>query len=106
MAQRGSAGIPLNHAVCRPGEVAEWSNAPDSKSGIELAASRAVDAFRRNPVGNLRRLAPPRRLTYNGPMLEKIVHWLIFLAIVCFVVASVYQLVTTGSLQEACCAID
>jgi len=39
-------------------------------------------------------------------MLEKIVHWLIFAAVACFLLAALYQLITTGSVSATCCAIE
>ncbi len=39
-------------------------------------------------------------------MFEKIVHWLIFISIVSFILAAAYQLITTGSISDVCCAIE
>lgn len=38
-------------------------------------------------------------------MFERIIHWLIFLAIASFVATAVVQLVTQGSVSEPCCSI-
>ena len=37
-------------------------------------------------------------------MFEKIVHWLIFAAIVSFLLTAALQLITNGSISDICCA--
>ncbi len=39
-------------------------------------------------------------------MFEKIVRWLIFISIVSFVLAAIFQLLTEGQVSEPCCTIS
>ena len=40
---------------------------------------------------------------YNQPMLQKIVHWMIVLAVVGYILGYGYQLIATGGIGESCC---
>jgi len=39
-------------------------------------------------------------------MLERIVHWLVFAAIVSFLLTAAYQLITSGVISDICCTIE
>jgi hypothetical protein len=39
-------------------------------------------------------------------MLEKIVHWLIFISIASFVLTAIYELLTDGEVSEPCCTLS
>lgn len=39
-------------------------------------------------------------------MLERFVHWMLFISVVCFLAVACYDLAVHGSIQEPCCLID